>query len=144
MSPPRSDLYDAFFIVVRDECVMRQERHVFSFGLGKKNPVEGILMRPGILGANESFKRIDMLIPDFKLQKTRFPAKGGQFLAGELYLIRMIGMLDGNLPYGGCAVIDGLSLKCVGKRQLTAIQMIPKNYRYGLEIVDTDRLGMVS
>ena len=38
----------------------------------------------------------------------------------------------------------GLSLKCVGKRQLIMIQMIPKNYRYGVEIVDTNRLGMVS
>ena len=46
--------------------------------------------------------------------------------------------VNGDIEY------DGLSLKCVGKRQLIMIQMIPKNYRYGLEIVDTDRLDMVS
>ena len=43
MRPPQSNLYDAFFIVIRDERVMRQERHIFSLGLGKENPVEGIL-----------------------------------------------------------------------------------------------------
>ena len=97
---------DALFVIARDEGVVGQEGHVLCLGLRQKDPVKGVLVGRGVLGPNERLKGIDVPVPDFKLQEAGLLTVGGKLPSGKLDFVRMNGVLDGNLPDGGGAVVD--------------------------------------